>query len=78
MTILPDGECDPAFSAVRDAFAQNFTDGLELGASLSISIDGRNVVDLWGGHADAAKTRAWSATRSCACSRARKASSRWR
>jgi CubicO group peptidase (beta-lactamase class C family) len=53
------GRCDPAFSAVRDAFAQNFADGLELGASLSISLDGRNVVDLWGGHLDAARTRPW-------------------
>jgi CubicO group peptidase (beta-lactamase class C family) len=44
---------------VRDAFAQNFADGLELGASLSISVDGRNVVDLWGGHLDAAKVRSW-------------------
>jgi CubicO group peptidase (beta-lactamase class C family) len=55
----PAGACDPAFAAVRDAFAQNFADGLELGASLSVSVDGRNVVDLWGGHHDAAKTRAW-------------------
>ena len=55
----PSGTCDPAFASVRDAFARNFTDGLELGASLSISVDGRNVVDLWAGHLDAARTRAW-------------------
>jgi CubicO group peptidase (beta-lactamase class C family) len=53
------GECDPAFDAVRDAFAENFTAGLELGASLAVSVDGRNVVDLWGGHLDAERTRAW-------------------
>ena len=53
------GTCDPAFTAVRDAFAQNFADGLELGAALSISVGGRNVVDLWGGHLDAARTREW-------------------
>jgi CubicO group peptidase (beta-lactamase class C family) len=53
------GVCDSAFAGVRDAFASNFSDGLELGASLSISVEGRNVVDLWGGHLDAAKTRAW-------------------
>jgi CubicO group peptidase (beta-lactamase class C family) len=55
----PSGHCDTAFAAVRDAFAQNFADGRELGASLSISVDGHNVVDLWGGYADAAKTRPW-------------------
>ncbi len=54
-----EGSCDPRFDAVRAAFAENFADGLELGASLSISVDGRNVVDLWGGHLDAAKTRPW-------------------
>jgi CubicO group peptidase (beta-lactamase class C family) len=53
------GTCDPAFAAVRDAFAQNFAAGLELGAALSISVDGANVVDLWGGHLDAARTRPW-------------------
>jgi len=53
------GTCDPAFSAVGEAFAANFADGLELGASLSISVDGRNVVDLWDGHLDVAKTRPW-------------------
>ncbi len=55
----PAGTCDPAFAGVRDAFAQNFADGLELGASLSVSIEDRNVVDLWGGHLDAARTRPW-------------------
>jgi CubicO group peptidase (beta-lactamase class C family) len=55
----PAGTFDPAFTSVRDAFAQNFADGLELGASLSVSVEGRNVVDIWGGHLDAAKTRPW-------------------
>ena len=54
-----DGTCDEAFGGVRDAFAANFDAGLELGAALSISVGGRNVVDLWGGHLDAAKTRPW-------------------
>ena len=51
------GTTDPAFKAVRDAFASNFEAGLELGAALSISIEGRNVVDLWGGYV--AEERAW-------------------
>ena len=54
-----DGTCDPAFADVREAFAGNFDQGLELGASLSISVAGRNVVDLWGGHLDATRTRPW-------------------
>ncbi len=54
------GSCDPAFATVRDAFAENFDGGLELGASLAIGVDGRKVVDLWGGHLDAARTRPWA------------------
>lgn len=53
------GECDPRFAAVRDAFAAGFADGLELGASLAVEVDGRGVVDLWGGFADAARRRPW-------------------
>lgn len=49
------------FVAVRDAFAANFTDapeGLdELAARFSVCIDGETVLDLWAGHADAAKTQ---------------------
>lgn len=54
------GHCDPAFEAVRDAFVANFDAGLELGASLAIGVDGRNVVDLWGGHLDVTRTRPWA------------------
>ncbi len=57
MTI--DGSCVAAFAGVREAFAANFDGGLELGASLAISVDGRNVVDLWGGYLDLGRTRPW-------------------
>ncbi len=58
-----EGDCDPRFSGVRDAFAAGFAPGpdgaLELGASLAVEVDGRLVVDCWGGWADAARTRPW-------------------
>jgi CubicO group peptidase (beta-lactamase class C family) len=53
------GDCAPRFAAVREAFAANFAAGREVGASFAASVDGRLVVDLWGGHADAARTRPW-------------------
>lgn len=53
------GDCDPRFGAVRDAFAANWTDHDEVGASLSVIVGGETVVDLWGGHADAERSRAW-------------------
>ena len=54
-----DGRCDPRFAAVREAFAQNFADRGEVGAAVAISIDGRPVVDLWGGWADGVCGAPW-------------------
>ncbi|MFJ5304536.1 serine hydrolase domain-containing protein [Streptomyces sp. NPDC088350] len=54
-----DGHCDPRFTAVRTAFEENFRDRDELGAAVTVTVDGETVVDLWGGWADAARTRPW-------------------
>ncbi|MFF1395314.1 serine hydrolase domain-containing protein [Streptomyces sp. NPDC058287] len=53
------GHCDARFEAVRAAFEENFDEREELGAAVTVLIDGAPVVDLWGGWADAARTRAW-------------------
>ena len=54
-----DGDCDARFAAVREAFAANFADQDEIGAAVCVRVDGRCVVDLWGGHVDAARARPW-------------------
>jgi CubicO group peptidase (beta-lactamase class C family) len=53
------GHCDSRFAAVRDAFADNFAHGLEVGASVAVTIDGSPVVDLWAGHADSRAATPW-------------------
>ncbi|WP_158709698.1 serine hydrolase domain-containing protein, partial [Streptomyces sp. NRRL S-15] len=53
------GHCDDRFAAVRDAFAANFAERDELGAAVTVLLDGRPVVDLWGGWADGDRTRPW-------------------
>ena len=53
------GHIDPAFSRVREAFEANFVEAREVGASVCVEIDGKRVVDLWGGWADRARTRPW-------------------
>ncbi len=53
------GHADQRFAGVRDAFAANFARGEDVGASVAVTLGGELVVDLWGGHADAAKTRPW-------------------
>ena len=57
MTI--DGHCDPRFAPLRDAFRRIFADGWEHGGSVAVTLDGKLVAELWGGHADAAQTRPW-------------------
>src|SRR5437870_5155229 len=61
MTIAAElyGTCDVRFSRVREAFGRSFSDFPEVGASLAVVIDGRLVVDLWGGHADEQRTKPW-------------------
>ncbi|MFK4148657.1 serine hydrolase domain-containing protein [Streptomyces sp. NPDC004065] len=53
------GHCDTRFAAVRTAFEENFRERDELGAAVTVTVDGATVVDLWGGWADAARTRPW-------------------
>jgi CubicO group peptidase (beta-lactamase class C family) len=55
------GWCDPAFEGIRDAFANNFHEYGEVGASACVSVDGRVVADLWGGHRDAERSRPFEA-----------------
>lgn len=59
MSLTVHGFCAPRFQPLADAFRANFEDGLEAGASLALTWRGKPVVDLWAGHADRARTRAW-------------------
>jgi CubicO group peptidase (beta-lactamase class C family) len=55
------GFAQDRFSPVREAFAANLASGADVGASFVVTLEGETVVDLWGGFADEAKTRAWEA-----------------
>ncbi|NUT52988.1 MAG: beta-lactamase family protein [Saccharothrix sp.] len=52
------GTCDERFRRVRDTFAASL-DRDDVGASVAVYLDGEPVVDLWGGYADAERTRPW-------------------
>jgi CubicO group peptidase (beta-lactamase class C family) len=56
---LVDGWADPAFRTVRDVFEASFADGQNAGAAVAVFVDGRAVVDLWGGVADTRTKRRW-------------------
>jgi CubicO group peptidase (beta-lactamase class C family) len=48
------------FASVRNLFEANLSSGLDLGACFSASVEGESVIDIWGGWADAARTRSWN------------------
>jgi CubicO group peptidase (beta-lactamase class C family) len=54
-----DGFAAARFEGVRRAFDSLFADGLDPGSAVAVWVDGAPVVDLWGGWADAARTRPW-------------------
>jgi CubicO group peptidase (beta-lactamase class C family) len=53
------GFCDRRFAAVLEAFLENYRTEDEVGSAVSVVLDGRTVVDLWGGWKDAARQQPW-------------------
>lgn len=53
------GHIDPRFEGVRAAFAANFADHGDVGASFCATKDGEIVVDIWAGVADAESGLPW-------------------
>ena len=53
------GAAEPGWGGVRDAFVANFNDQGEVGAAVSVYVDGAPVVDLWGGLADPRTGDTW-------------------
>ena len=59
MTSAVNGHCDSRFDKVAEALADELSTGNEVGAAIAVDIDGESVLDIWGGHADAARTVPW-------------------
>lgn len=53
------GRVEPGFEGVGKAFTANFTRHGDVGAAFCLYLDGRPVVDIWAGTADAGSGRAW-------------------
>ena len=53
------GEFDQRFRGVADAFARNLDQGVDVGASVAVVLDGEVVVDIWGGKKDLGGREAW-------------------
>lgn len=55
------GEVEADFGPVADAFLENFRSRGDLGAACAVYVEGKKVVDVWAGVADARSGRAWDA-----------------
>lgn len=54
------GFCDPKFVAMKDILSRSIDSGDDLGASVAVTVNGKFVVDLWGGWADPEKKTPWN------------------
>ena len=53
------GMLEPQFEPVLAAFQENYRMEDEVGSAVSVVLDGRTVVDVWGGWRDGARQREW-------------------
>ncbi|KAH6609769.1 hypothetical protein Trco_003115 [Trichoderma cornu-damae] len=53
------GHYDPRFEDLRNLFQENLNSKAEIGASITVNLDGKDLVDIWGGYADEECTRPW-------------------
>lgn len=54
-----EGTFDERFGGVAEALARNLDEGVDVGASVAVVLDGEPVVDIWGGHKDLARSEVW-------------------
>jgi CubicO group peptidase (beta-lactamase class C family) len=59
LSIPINGDYDPKFAAVAEAFRENYRSEDEVGSAVSVTLDGKVVVDLWGGWKDGARRNEW-------------------
>ena len=55
-----EGHADAPFEKLRGLLEQQIASGDEVGASIVVNVDGKNVVDLWGGYFDEERTQPWA------------------
>ena len=53
------GYCEDNFIEARNIFEKSISSGFELGGSIAVEVQGKKVIDLWGGHLDHSQSKAW-------------------
>lgn len=60
MSVAIHAEAEAGYGGVVDVFEANFRERGDLGAACAIYVNGRLVVDLWGGIADKRSAQLWA------------------
>lgn len=53
------GTCNERFEELRTALQERLDSGDEIGASITVNIDGKNVVDIWDGYTTSTQSKHW-------------------
>jgi len=56
---MVNGYCDEKFVEAKKIFEESINSGFELGCAITLEVEGKVVLDLWGGHANLDKTEDW-------------------
>ncbi|SVB83778.1 uncharacterized protein METZ01_LOCUS236632, partial [marine metagenome] len=54
------GECHPQFSKVKEVFSELYEESREIGSAFAIFKDGKPIINIWAGHQNPEKTKAWT------------------
>ena len=57
--VTVEGSFDEKFSSTVRQFASHIARGLDIGASLALTVNGEIVIDVWGGSLDEAGEKPW-------------------
>ena len=55
------GSAEPRFDRLSELLSESIDSGHDVGASVSVTVEGETVVDLWGGWTDERRTTPWQA-----------------
>ncbi|MGB0113140.1 MAG: serine hydrolase, partial [Ilumatobacteraceae bacterium] len=53
------GTSDAKFDRLGELLSASIDSGDDVGASVSVTVEGETVVDIWGGHVDAEQSAPW-------------------
>ena len=56
---IVEGFCDPAFSSLEEIFAKAIKSGFDDGAGFALEVEGKEVLNLWGGFSDKDHQKKW-------------------